>query len=729
MRSTAAVGAGLLACLFLTVHEAAGQASPLEQIEVAVSLDSGLVVNTTNERGVIYEGVVAVPQAQWVRLRFDRATLGVDPRTGQQATLRLTSMADGAVQTHTAETLQQWLNTSAYFNGDTVKVELIAEPGSTASRVSLTHVLAGPPQAGGGGGGGGGIASICGPTDDRLPSGDGRAARVVPVGCTVWLIDDAQNCFLTAGHCTGSSLQIVEFNVPLSDSGGNIMHPGPEDQYAIDNTSLQSVNGGVGNDWGYFGCFANTETGLTAGEAQGTWYVLAASPPPVSGQTIRITGYGVDGSPPEWNQTQQTHAGPYVTFDVTTIQYQTDTEGGNSGSGVLNDDTGLAIGIHTHGGCNSGGGQNSGTGINHSGLQDALANPQGVCVPSPPLAFSFPNGLPELIDPSGDTIRVEVTGQNGGTPQPGTGFLYLSTDGPYTSSAMTEVSPNVYDAVFGAFACGSALQYYFSAETTDSEVVSNPLFAPTQHHNAIAATSQQTVFEDDFQTNTGWEIFNSAGLTSGAWDRGVPVGGGDRGDPPTDADGSGQCYLTQNVDGDSDVDAGSTTLASPAMDASQGIPAISYWRWFSNTAGGSPLQDIFVVQVSDDRGDTWTTLETVGPTGPEVNGGWYKKEFLVADFVNLTDQFRIQFIASDTDPQSVVEAGVDGVKLVRLDCGAAPLGDLDGDGIVGVNDFLILLAAWGPCPEPCPPACVGDLDDNCVVNVNDFLLLLANWTP
>ncbi|MHC4219888.1 MAG: agmatine deiminase family protein [Planctomycetota bacterium] len=54
--------------------------------------------------------------------------------------------------------------------------------------------------------------------------------------------------------------------------------------------------------------------------------------------------------------------------------------------------------------------------------------------------------------------------------------------------------------------------------------------------------------------------------------------------------------------------------------------------------------------------------------------------------------------------------------------------DLDGDGIVGVNDFLLLLAAWGPCPDPCPPACLGDLDGNCVVNVNDFLLLLAAWT-
>jgi hypothetical protein len=54
-------------------------------------------------------------------------------------------------------------------------------------------------------------------------------------------------------------------------------------------------------------------------------------------------------------------------------------------------------------------------------------------------------------------------------------------------------------------------------------------------------------------------------------------------------------------------------------------------------------------------------------------------------------------------------------------------GDLDGDGSVGITDFLMLLARWGPCPDPCPPACVGDVDGDCEVGVNDFLFLLAVW--
>jgi len=49
--------------------------------------------------------------------------------------------------------------------------------------------------------------------------------------------------------------------------------------------------------------------------------------------------------------------------------------------------------------------------------------------------------------------------------------------------------------------------------------------------------------------------------------------------------------------------------------------------------------------------------------------------------------------------------------------------DLDEDGNVGINDFLALLAAWGPCGVECP----ADLDGDGDVGINDFLALLAAW--
>ncbi len=51
--------------------------------------------------------------------------------------------------------------------------------------------------------------------------------------------------------------------------------------------------------------------------------------------------------------------------------------------------------------------------------------------------------------------------------------------------------------------------------------------------------------------------------------------------------------------------------------------------------------------------------------------------------------------------------------------------DLDGDGVVGTSDLIILLGQWGPCDE-CND-CVADIDGDCLVGVADLLILLANW--
>jgi len=51
-----------------------------------------------------------------------------------------------------------------------------------------------------------------------------------------------------------------------------------------------------------------------------------------------------------------------------------------------------------------------------------------------------------------------------------------------------------------------------------------------------------------------------------------------------------------------------------------------------------------------------------------------------------------------------------------------PLGDLNGDFVVGITDFLQLLAAWGLCE-----GCLEDLDGDGMVGITDFLILLGNW--
>ncbi len=289
-----------------------------------------------------------------------------------------------------------------------------------------------------------------------------------------------------------------------------------------------------------------------------------------------------------------------------------------------------------------------------------------VNTPGPSLAFNYPNGIPETTLPDQSTqFEVVVTGFLGGVPVSGSGMLhYAINGGAYTSVAMTETTPDNYIAELPAGACGDKFDFYVSADETSGGTFYDP--DTTDPNVAVVATSVVKVFEDNFETDQGWTVSGNA--SDGQWDRGIPVGGGDRGDPPTDFDGSGQCYLTDNVDDNSDVDGGTTILTSPTIDLSTGDAQIHYARWFSNSFGASPYNDVMEVFISNNNGASWTLVETVGPTGDDVNGRWVENAFFVSDFVTPTAQMKVKFEASDLGDGSVVEAGVDDFYVSVYEC-------------------------------------------------------------
>lgn len=351
--------------------------SPPPSLRVNANVDSGYLANAGDQPVVVFSHRFLPASTSWMQLHFDDRFVSLP----EGSFLRIRAAADGEVQELDGRAVLDWGYGSALFNGNDLLLELVAAPKTSGNRVLVTGYTRGidmPVVPG----------SICGSVDDRVLSTDARGGRLW-LGCTGWMI--GPDLMLTAGHCTTTGTRIIEFNVPQSTAGGTIVRAAVADQYPYN--ELAGLNAGIGSDWRVCRVLPNTGHGQLPTQRNGNqWYTLGAVPGSTAGQNIRITGYGTATG--VRNQAQTTHVGTLSTIAATSLCYATDTTGGNSGSPILHENTGNAIGIHTHGGCTASGGCNSGTRIDRSDLQAAIAAAGGAGGGTPATFSTYGAGCP-----------------------------------------------------------------------------------------------------------------------------------------------------------------------------------------------------------------------------------------------------------------------------------------------------------------------------------------------
>jgi hypothetical protein len=332
------------------------------------------------------------------------------------------------------------------------------------------------------------------------------------------------------------------------------------------------------------------------------------------------------------------------------------------------------------------------------------------------LVLTLPQPLPNIVEVAQPvTLRIRANpGDDTITQDP---QVLVLANGITTPFEMELVNPNnfTYEAVIPAPTCNKDFTFSFIAAGESSGTVQLPddgsLFF-------LEIGEGQPALVDTFQNDLGWTVSGDA--EEGIWERGVPLVGGDpRGAPTGDAnplDGEGFCYLTDNTLGNTDVDGGATILTSPNIEY-EGSPTVSYSRWFHTTSSTDPDGDAFVIELSHDNGTTWTTLETVGPGGPETSGGWISKSFNIGEFVPITGEVQIRFIASDDENPSVIEAGLDSFELTDVICCPA---DWNFNGQLDVADFVQFVDEWN---NQVPRTDIRDDDIFNILDVIDFFFL------
>ncbi len=305
---------------------------------VAYAADSGVVANAGDVWTVVYAHDVKVQGAAWLRVHFDAAHV----RDG--AIIRVTSLLDAEVQELDAARLEMWGRTTAYFNGDAVRVEIVAPPGSSGHRVAIRQVEAEVKATPGFvGRGGSGQCGICG-NDDRVPSAELWSGRVMPVGCTGSIVCE-DSVMISAGHCVAAN-QVIQFNVPPSSASCTTANPPVNDQFPV--VVAASSNAGVGNDWAVYTCGVNG-LGQTPYQRYGQLKRLAAGVATVSA-AVNFNGYGLDLSCGR-SQTQQLSEGAVSVVASNHYQFAADLRGGNSGSGLLSNNFIIGVVSHCSVGC------------------------------------------------------------------------------------------------------------------------------------------------------------------------------------------------------------------------------------------------------------------------------------------------------------------------------------------------------------------------------------------
>jgi len=308
----------------------------------------------------------------------------------------------------------------------------------------------------------------------------------------------------------------------------------------------------------------------------------------------------------------------------------------------------------------------------------------------PKLTYSFPNGLPDPVSPDGETVRVRIDEETLGDLVPGSVTLHVVVAGVEVATPMLDIGGGDFLASLPASNCGEILRYRLSARSTDNLLWRSPASTEDDYHYTLSAYSETVVSSFAMEATGDW-VGGVAGDTanSGAWVRGAPNGTAAQTEiDHTPGPGQTACWFTGQAtvgldSGVGDVDGGFTTLLSaPIPTAGLVDPYISYWRWFHNAGGANPDSDTFTVEVTND-GTNWVLAETVGPTGPDVRGGWRRHSFRVQDFVPLVGTLRVRFRANDAGSASVVEAAIDDFRVFETGCG-----DCNGNGIDDATDIL-----------------------------------------
>jgi hypothetical protein len=236
--------------------------------------------------------------------------------------------------------------------------------------------------------------------------------------------------------------------------------------------------GGIGNDYAVRQVGSNSSGQLPA---QLYGYYQLATTIPQAGATMRVTGYGSTTSAQSqsaWNAVNKTHTGPFTSASTYRLDYIVDTTGGNSGSPIIIESTGEAIGIHTNGGCSSTGGTNIGTFLARPQVQVALAS---ICPPANQLTLTLSSSAP-------GALTLAITNIPAGSTE-GFSLFSLNTTLPAGQGTLLGLMPDILTLSSLGLPAVSGSLFHFLVPSLPTHFPSVPFQFPAGTFNGFGGIS------------------------------------------------------------------------------------------------------------------------------------------------------------------------------------------------------------------------------------------------
>jgi len=151
--------------------------------------------------------------------------------------------------------------------------------------------------------------------------------------------------------------------------------------------------------------------------------------------------------------------------------------------------------------------------------------------------------------------------------------------------------------------------------------------------------------------------------------------------------------------GNGDVDGGEVMVTSPPIDASAfGSVHLTLQRWHFNNTATFDAGDHYVLELSNDAGATWASLETLGPQ--QTANAWTTVGFDLETKKPLTAQMKLRVrtadgTANDTVVESAIDAvALDGTRLCTTTSAGAP-GGVPASSLAVDRDGSKIRLSWG----------------------------------